>query len=171
MRCGHEWHASLETWGGVLSELFNNQTRRRRERAIIIGCWGSNGGDGTGVLIVSVIGVVHGDVVVGPPVFHGVFPLAINAKQQEFRNGLSWDECILVSHGSIRSLLSTMFARSTSHGGRRRPFRGRLSSLSSLIGSSLHMDRVNDVEELLHHGHLLVHEVNRAVHGLVRPSR
>lgn len=98
MRCGHEWHASLETWGGVLSELFNNQTRRRRERAIIIGCWGSNGGDGTGVLIVSVIGVVHGDVVVGPPVFHGVFPLAINAKQQEFRNGLSWDECILVSH-------------------------------------------------------------------------
>ena len=46
-----------------------------------------------------------------------------------------------------------MFSRST-------------AKMRSISASTLNVDAVDDVEELLHHGHLLEHELNLPVHIL-----
>ena len=71
------------------------------------------------------------------------------------------------TYGSVRPLLSAVLPRPAPHGrgGRAALLRGRRGQ-GGLIGGRLHVDRVDDVEELLHHGDLLVDEVHLAVVGL-----
>ena len=62
----------------------------------------------------------------------------------------------LSTHRSVGPLLATVLA-------------GPTSELS--FSGSLDVDRVDDVKELLDHGHLLVHEVHHPVHCLQRKKR
>ena len=57
-----------------------------------------------------------------------------------------------MTHRSVSSLLAAVFARPAPELG--------------VPLSALHVDAVDDVEELLHHGHLLKHELNLPVHIL-----
>ena len=60
-----------------------------------------------------------------------------------------------VTYGSISSFLSAVLSSST-------------SNLS--ISSRLHMDRVDDIKELLHHGHFLVHKVYFSINTLKKKN-
>ena len=57
-----------------------------------------------------------------------------------------------ISHRSVGSLLAAVFARPAPQLG--------------VARGALHVDAVDDVEELLHHGHLLKHELNLPLHVL-----
>ena len=57
-----------------------------------------------------------------------------------------------ISHRSVGSLLPAVFARPAPQLG--------------VARGALHVDAVDDVEELLHHGHLLEHELDLAVQTL-----
>ena len=54
-----------------------------------------------------------------------------------------------MTHRSVSSLLAAVFARPAPELG--------------VPAGALHVDAVDDVEELLHHGHLLEHELNLPV--------